>query len=190
MLSEAYRTYHANQALELSELINLQFARIQYGASDPWLIRMREPDGPSTDSGRKARQPLILVRNHGEEAGFVFGFVDTFKRTVDIRSYPTLRTHHQRRFGFAFGMTRNEYHRLTNELRRFLEGQAFETRILNPSITPAHRLQSSIRHVPLDRERHHMVSPSRWLLVPPILLSATIGFLSCYLLFELRVLPL
>ena len=65
MSPEASRTFHASQALELSELVNMRFARLRYGSADPMVVRMREPDGPSTDAGRKARHPLLLQRQIG-----------------------------------------------------------------------------------------------------------------------------
>lgn len=189
MPQDPYRTYHANQALELSELVNLQFARVRFGAADPRLIRMREPDGPSTDSGRKARQPLVLLRDPSEESGLVFGFVDLFKRTADLKGYQVVRQQHEQRFGTSLGMTRSEYARLIDELKAFLMSQAIETRIVNHPRTP-----SSFSSAP----------PASWASAPSTLspgprpprppyglafVSAALGFSFCYLLVSFGLLP-
>lgn len=191
MPQDPNRTFHANQALELSELINLQFARIRYGATDPHLVRMREPDGPSTDAGRKARQPLVLIRDAEDESGVVFGFVDLFRRTADLRGYTVVRQQYEKRFASAFPLTRNDYGRMIEELKAFLESQAFQTRVLYGGSAPGSpgqpptQLASGDLNAASSLRRTGQGSPYGLMLV-----SAAIGFASCYLLWVLKVLPL
>lgn len=183
MTKDPFRTYHANQALELSELVNLQFARTRFGSTDPRMLRMREPDGPSTDAGRKARQPLVLVRNNDDESGLVFGFVDLFKRTADLRGYPTVRQHHEQRFGHSLSLTRNEYTRLLEELKAFLESQAIETRVVNSARPP-----STVTGLPAVTPSMSVDAPPQIALLP-LFLSGILGFALCYLLVIAGVMP-
>ncbi|MEL6188670.1 MAG: hypothetical protein AAFU79_28965 [Myxococcota bacterium] len=177
MSRDPHRTYHANQALELSELTNLQFARTRFGRLEPKYVRMREPDGPSTDDGRRARQPLLLVDDPEDTTGTVFGFVDLFKRTAELRGYDVLNAQHEKRFGAEMSLTRAEYTRLLDELRTFLDAQAFETRIQNTT-RDASKLAPSPR------------PPSfRRIAIVPLVLSGILGFALCYLLVALGLLP-
>lgn len=181
MARDPHRTYHANQALELSELVNLQFARMRFGRIEPRYLRMREPDGPSTDAGRKARQPLVLVRDPKDSAGLVFGFVDLYKRTADLRGYDVISAQHEQRYGSELSLTRAEYGRLLEDLRAFLEAQAFETRVQSTlrtasAVGPAAAPSSS--------------GPVIRIALAPLLLSGVLGFAFCYLLVALGLLPL
>lgn len=184
MAQDPFRTYHANQALELSELVNMRFARIRYGTTDPRLVRMREPDGPSTDAGRKARQPLVLQRSPNDDSGLVFGFVDLFKRTADIRGYPLLRQQHEQRYGTPLGLSSVEYGRLVDDLRGFLSSHAIDVRLVNASRSPTQTSGAT----PSSNRAASPVPAVASIPVFPMLLSAAIGFALCYVLFVLEIL--
>jgi hypothetical protein len=185
MTRDPHRTYHANQALELSELVNLRFARARYGSEERRLVRMREPDGPSTDAGRKARQPLVLIREAEEEASLVFGFVDLFKRTADLRSHVVVKTQYEQRYRAPFAMTRTEYDRMLEDVRAFLREQAIDTRIASPSRPSAGVSGVMPAAAPAATASTRPRGPP-WL---ALLLSMAIGFVLCYLLVVLEVLP-
>lgn len=187
MSQDPYRTFHANQALELSELVNLRFARLRYGTTDPRKVCMREPDGPSTDAGRKARQPLVLESEGDESSGLVFGFVDLFKHTADIRGHALLKKQYEQRFGRAFSLSNSEYGRLVDELKTFLKAHSIDVRLINSTRNPA---LSSGAVPAVSRSPMPAAAPRTSIAVWPMLLSAAIGFAVCYVLFELELLPL
>ncbi len=182
-MSTDFRTYHASQALELSELVNLHFARVRYGSAAPRIVRMREPDGPSTDAGRKARQPLVLVERPEDESGLVFGFVDLFKRSADLKGYPGFKAQHEQRFGGPPPLSRIEYGRLLEDLHAFLRSQAIEVRVVNPA-RGASAVSGVIPAARSDVSRPPARPP--WLALP---LTGAIGFLLGYLFALLGWLP-
>lgn len=182
MTADAFRTHHASQALEISELVNLTFARTTYGAAQPRLLRMRKPDGPSTDAGRKARQPLVLVEHKDDETGFVIGFADVYKRIAELRGYPSLRHTYEQRYGQPLPLTRPEHARLVEDIKGLLESQMFEVRLVNAQRTPLPPGPSSSPSIPPTAAARPSIHPV------PLVVSVAIGFALCYLLFLLRVL--
>src|SRR5687768_14401573 len=94
------RTMHADQAVHLADLVSLKFSSIRYGTTSKRVLKVMEPDGPSTDGGRKARQSIVLAPEEGDEKGtIVCGWLDVFRRVAELKSYPVVSQTHQERYG-------------------------------------------------------------------------------------------
>src|SRR5262245_41472525 len=125
MAGDPTRTYHATQAMQLSELIALKFAAQRFGKAPVRVVKVTEPDGPSTDGGRKARQPMLLAPEKGEGNAIVFGFIDPVKKSAELRSYQALKQQYEARHHESLDITDEEYGKLLGAMRDFLALQQF-----------------------------------------------------------------
>src|SRR5687767_1063090 len=107
MTPEESRTHHASQAANVSDLINLKFANKTFGTETKRYLRATEPDGPSTDGGRKARQALMLMTKQemASTGGVVCGFVDVTSFIAEIRTHAVVSSHFLQRFNKPFDLT-------------------------------------------------------------------------------------
>src|SRR5262245_45155356 len=122
MTPEESRTVHASQAAHVSDLINLKFATKTFGTEVKRYLRATEPDGPSTDGGRKARQALMLITKdemaHG--GGTVCGFIDVTSFSAELRTYAVVSSHFTQRYGKPFDVSKGEYDRMQEQLEGYL----------------------------------------------------------------------
>jgi hypothetical protein len=138
------RTYHASQAVALAELLLLKFAKERYGTTVPRVVKVLEPDGPSTDGGRKARQPLVLMPERGpENRGVMCGWIDGAKQMGELRSYAVINQAFQARHNEALDLSRGEYDRFLQAVQEFLKAQSLQVHFSNaptaraPTMPPA-----------------------------------------------------
>jgi hypothetical protein len=132
MTVEASRTFHATQAVQISELLTIRFANETWGTTVPRRIEVTEPDGPSTDGGAKARQTIMLSPpDGGDGRAIVCGFIDVKRRMADIRGFAALSQQYQQRFGDPVDITRGEYDRFLKDVVDFLKQQGLETHVSN-----------------------------------------------------------
>ncbi len=178
------RTYHANQALELSELVNLKFARQVFGTEERRILRVRELDGQSTDSGRKARQSIVLLREGTEDQGVVCGFVDIFKRSAELRGYSIIRQQYEARYGSDFKLTKNEYTRMQTALKEFFNTQTIDMRVSNVPRGPTQLATQPPKPTSSISAPGEVNPPLPYGL---LLLSGALGFGICYILVLLGV---
>lgn len=177
------RTFHANQAVELSDLINLKFSPHRFGTDNPRYVRIREPDGPSTDGGRKARQAVLLTgQNEDESHALVCGFVDVVNRTADLKAYPVIKAKFENRYHKDLDLTRGEYNRFLDMLQEFLDAQLITTTIQSDP----RRSTSAISHTDTRSVRiKRKTSPLPWI---AIAMAFGFGFFTCYLLMRFGLL--
>lgn len=167
------RTQHANQAVHLSDLLTLKFARERFGTEVPRYLKVTEPDGPSTDGGRKARQAILLCPQQDDlSTNMVCGFIDVASRYAELRNYAVVKAHFERRHRRPVDITRGEYNRMLDLVRAFLDAQSYKTRVTTtrPARTSS---QTTVGPTP-------GLPPSRNTLA--LALSFLLGFLFCYLL--------
>lgn len=137
-----------DQALAVSDALNLHFRSRRFGTRHPYLVRLREPDGPSTDQGRKARGSIVLVSGVDPNARpLVIGWVDATRGQAELRSYEALSSGYARRFDARLDISRTEIMRLHEELRTFLAGHGVWLRIAQgpagPTSAPPERARTS-----------------------------------------------
>lgn len=129
------RTYHANQAVHMSDLLNLRFAKERFGTERPRYLRVREPDGPSTAGGKRARQAVTLIDFENEtRSTIVCGFIDTVNKKAELRGFPMVKQAFESRFSVPIDITRGEYLRMMAMLQDFMAGQGIETRLVNERV--------------------------------------------------------
>lgn len=132
MVIDGSRTFHASQAVALAELLLLKFSKERYGTTVPRVVKVLEPDGPSTDGGRKARQPLVLMPERGpENRGVMCGWIDGAKHTSELRSYAVINQAFQARHNEALDLSRGEYDRFLQAVQEFLKAQGLEVHFSN-----------------------------------------------------------
>jgi translation initiation factor IF-2 len=179
MALEPSRTYHANQAIQVSDLISVKFADRRFGTSTPRIVRVSEPDGPSTDGGRKARQPILLVPEQGEGNTVVCGFLDVTKRSAELRAYLVLSQQYQQRFGVPLDLSKGEYDRLLTEMQEFLKAQGIEVRLSTAGASRAAQAATA------------QASPSApnptVTVILAIGIGIVIGFVTCYAIMVARI---
>lgn len=176
---DASRTRHASEALHLSDLINVKFAGNRYGTEVQRSLRVTEPDGPSTDGGRKARQAILLQHPTDERRNLICGFINSAKRFCEVRSFQVVSEAHRRRHEEAVDISSGEYRRFTSDLKAFLEAHNFEFRIENAPVRP--RAPSTVRPTPAPIP----ATPSASASILQLFLAYALGALSCYLVLQL-----
>ena len=177
---EVGRTYHASQAMQISDLINLKFSVKTFGTETKRYVRATEPDGPSTDGGRKARQALMLMTKDemARGGGIVCGFVDVASFIAELRSYAVVSSHFTQRFARPFDLSKGEYDRMHEQLEAFLKQQGFQTRIASTPRRASEAPSAAMKSSPKGTS----VAPSRAVQLWAIAASFASGFLLCYLL--------
>ena len=176
MSSEASRTFHASQAIEISDLVGIKFSGQKFGTTTPRLIKVSEPDGPSTDGGRKARQNILLVPETGDAGTVVFGWLDSAQKKAELKGYVFLSQSYQQRYGSTLDLSKGEYDRLLQEMQDFLKGQMIDTRVAQAA--PA---RSSSRSGPPPAAKTGTIP--LWTLV----LGLIVGLGAGYLLFGMQL---
>ncbi len=124
------RTHFADQAAHTSDLINLLFADARFGSTTKRVLRVRDVDGPSTDGGRKARQPIVLQAEEGAAGGaIVCGWIDVVARNAEMKSYVIVAQSYQDRHGVALDIAKSEYARAIDQLVAFLRELRIDVRL-------------------------------------------------------------
>ena len=182
MGTEQSRTFHANQAVHLSDLINLKFSPERYGTENPRFVRVSEPDGPSTDGGLKARQAVLLCSQRDpEDRGLLCGHLGVRNKDAELRSFAYVKNQFEARYKREIDITRSEYNRFIEQLQVFLTTQGYRSSVVNVP-----RGGSFARAL---GEPAGAIAPQRnalsWLAV---VLAFGFGFLTCYLLIRFQVL--
>ena len=173
------RTYHASQAVHMSDLLNLRFAKERFGTDRPRYLRVREPDGPSTAGGRRARQAITLVDFQDDaRSTLVCGFIDTVAKKAELRGYPMVKQAFEQRFSAEIDITRGEYSRMMTMLQDFMAGQGMETRLVNQVPPRAASVRPPTAPKPTPRPPASVAAPSPlwgWLSI-----GFGLGFALCY----------
>ncbi len=183
---EASRTFHASQAVQISDLIALKFTDQRFGTGVPRVLKVTEPDGPSTDGGLKARQSILLVAEdpeaHPSAAAIVCGFIDVSRRSAELRPFSAVSQQHQARYGGNIDIGKGEYERCVHDLHEFLRAQAFDSWV---AVTAATRASSIPRRSLPPAPSGIDEVTERTTLALVSVLSFLIGFALCYVLVRL-----
>ncbi|MBI2378335.1 MAG: hypothetical protein HYV07_30325 [Deltaproteobacteria bacterium] len=152
MSFEASRTVHAQQALDISELLALKFADKSFGGRTARKVKVTSPDGPSTDGGKRARQTIILVpaeepENFSSGESVPCGWLDAAQKQAELKSFDVLASQYHGRHGRRIDIDQAAYDVLLAEIQAFLKTQAFMTKVT--TVVP--QKAATTRH--LDREQ-------------------------------------
>ena len=137
MQPDSSRTHHANQAIAISELVSLKFAKLNFGGKTPRTLNITSPEGPSTSGGRQARQSLVLTPIGGKGSNIVCGFIDTAKGSAELRSFVVLDKQNRDRHGEPLDFMRVDYDSFVRDIVSFLQSQGLDARVSNEKIDRA-----------------------------------------------------
>lgn len=183
MGSDPKRTFHANEAVHLSDLINLRFSPERFGTVNPRFVKVTEPDGPSTDGGRKARQAIMLcAQTDPDDRGIVCGHIASNLKQAELRSYAYVKHLFESRFKRDIDISRGEYNRLIELLQSYLRDQKYTSSILN---TP--RSGNFVQPAGTPAGTGRGASPAKSGTGIAMLLSFGFGFLTCFLLMRFEM---
>jgi len=130
--ADSSRTTFSYQAIVFADAIRGRFAKKIYGRNPNRVVRVDEPEGPSTAGGLLARQPVSLVPRKGVAPALVCGWFDIFRKEAQFRSYESLMARHQARHGERPNLTQAEYERFLEELLDSLGAAQFRITLLVP----------------------------------------------------------
>lgn len=132
MSNKVKRTMVSQQAMEMSQLLTLRFARQVVGAEVPKRLMVQEPDGPSTGGGKMARQSIVLAPNDGSAAGTIMvGWLDIAQKAAELRMHGVVAAHHAERYGKTLDVAQEQYDALMTDVVTMLSSQAFHTNIVD-----------------------------------------------------------
>lgn len=121
------RTMMAQQALEVSDLLNMRFSGMPVGQEPKKRLLVNAPDGPSTDGGKKARQSITIgPADATSAAALMCGWIDVAHKKAELRSYRVVAAQSEQRYHKAFDVTQAEYEGLIREAQSLLGFQGFE----------------------------------------------------------------
>ncbi len=132
MSKDVKRTMVSQQAMEMSQLLTLRFARQVVGDEIPKRLMVQEPDGPSTGGGKMARQSIVLAPNDGSAAGGIMvGWLDIAQKAAELRMHGVVAAHHAERYGAPLDVAPAQYDALMTDVVTMLSSQAFHTNIVD-----------------------------------------------------------
>lgn len=122
------RTMMAQQALEVSDLLNMRFAGMLVGQEPKKRLLVNAPDGPSTDGGKKARQSITIAPADNSSA-LMCGWIDVAHKKAELRTYRVVAAQSAQRYHRAFDVTQTEYDGLAREAESLLKLQGYEVHV-------------------------------------------------------------
>jgi hypothetical protein len=127
------RTMFATQATLFADRLRERFAQKRYGrAPHQRILRIEEPEGPSTAGGRLARQALCLVPRAGTAPTLVCGWVDVSKEESQLRGYESVARRYEAHHGTPLDLAAQDYERCVDDLEAVLRAGGIRVRVLIP----------------------------------------------------------
>ncbi|MFP2928881.1 hypothetical protein ACLESO_27515 [Pyxidicoccus sp. 3LG] len=172
--SPALRTMFANHSALLAEQFRDAMASKMYGRGPHRVLRIDEPEGPSTAGGKLARQAISLVPRKGSGHSVMCGWVDVSKREAQLRNFEAVARRYESHHGEPLEMQPEEYERFLTDVEEVLTKAVIKVRIIVPEEVGA------VRIAPAKAQRKGM----------PVLLAITLAVLAFVLgLFVGRMPP-
>lgn len=135
-------TMMAQEAMDIGDHLLLMFMKRTLGEDPQMRLDVAKPDGPSTEGGKKARQPLSLVPVEGSGGKVMIGWLDVSQKRVEVRSHRVVVRQHEDRYGTELKIVQPEYDELVEDLSKFLQGRGFNV-VVNDTMPKPKRAQPS-----------------------------------------------
>ncbi|OJH40085.1 hypothetical protein [Cystobacter ferrugineus] len=130
---ESNRTMFASHAALFADRLRERFAQKRYGrAPHHRMLRIDEPEGPSTAGGRLARQPLSLVTRSGTAPTLVCGWVDVAREEAQLRGYESVARRYEAHHGTPLDLAAQDYERCLEDLEVALRSGGIRVRVIIP----------------------------------------------------------
>ncbi|WP_375768124.1 hypothetical protein NR798_41665 [Archangium gephyra] len=127
---EPLRTAFSTKAVLIADLLRDTFARRMFGRSPYRVLRVDEPEGPSTAGGLLARQSISLVARQGSAPSVVCGWVDTAREEAHLRCYESVALRYQSHHGMELDLSPEHYERFLETLVETLISGGIKVRVL------------------------------------------------------------
>jgi hypothetical protein len=168
--SPALRTMFANHSALLAEQLRGAMSSKMYGRGPHRVLRIDEPEGPSTAGGKLARQAISLVPRKGTGPSLMCGWVDVSKREAQLRNFEGVAKRYESHHGEPLEMQAEEYERFLTDVEEVLVKAVIKVRIIVPEE------QGAVRVMPTATARRKGV-PVLW----TVLLAVVAFLLGLYL---------
>ena len=159
---ESNRTMFATHASLFADRLRERFAQKVYGRTPHQrVLRIDEPEGPSTAGGRLARQAISLVHRTGTAPTLVCGWVDVSKQEAQLRVHESVARRYETHHGAALELAAAEYERCLDDLESALRAGGVRVRVVIPEdAAPSRPAVPAVSPRPAPRE-----TPLAWSLV-------------------------
>ncbi|QDE92745.1 hypothetical protein BHS06_29290 [Myxococcus xanthus] len=138
----ALRTMFANHSALLAEQLRDALSTKMYGRGPHRVLRIDEPEGPSTAGGKLARQAISLVPRKGAGASLTCGWVDVSKREAQLRNFEAVAKRYELHHGEPLEMQAEEYERFLTDVEAVLTQAVIKVRVIVPEEAGAVRVAS------------------------------------------------
>ncbi|MFY1826846.1 hypothetical protein ACN47A_13080 [Myxococcus fulvus] len=136
----ALRTMFANHSALLAEQLREALSKKMYGRGPHRVLRIDEPEGPSTAGGKLARQNISLVPRKGSGPSLVCGWVDVSKREAQLRNHEAVAKRYEAHHGEPLELVAEEYERFLNDVEEVLAKAVIKVRLIVPEEQAGARL--------------------------------------------------
>ncbi|MFP2907960.1 hypothetical protein ACLESD_23500 [Pyxidicoccus sp. 3LFB2] len=141
--SPALRTMFANHSALLAEQLRSALSSKMYGRGPHRVLRIDEPEGPSTAGGKLARQSISLVPRKGTGPSVMCGWVDVSRREAQLRNFEGVAKRYETHHGEPLEMQAAEYERFLQDVEEVLTKAVIKVRIIVPEEQGAVRVMHS-----------------------------------------------
>ena len=129
---ESNRTMFATHAALFAERLQDKFAKKIYGRAPNRVLRIDEPEGPSTAGGRLARQSISLVPRKVQGPPIVCGWVDVAKSEAQLRGHESMTRRFEAQHGTPLDLSQEDYERCIDDLVEAMASGGIKVRVLVP----------------------------------------------------------
>jgi len=136
----ALRTMFANHSALLAEQLREALDKKMYGRSPHRVLRIDEPEGPSTAGGKHARQAISLVPRKGSGPSVVCGWVDVSKREAQLRNFEAVAKRYESHHGEELVLAQEEYERFFQDVEAVLTQASIKVRLIVPEESAGARM--------------------------------------------------
>jgi len=141
----ALRTMFANHSALLAEQLRDALSKKLYGRGPHRVLRIDEPEGPSTAGGKLARQAISLVPRKGSGPSLTCGWVDVSKRESQLRNFESVAKRYELHHGAPLEMQAEEYERFLGDVEAVLTQAVIKVRVIVPEEAGAVRVPGAAR---------------------------------------------
>ncbi|CAM4019194.1 hypothetical protein G4177_13330 [Corallococcus sp. ZKHCc1 1396] len=126
------RTMFATHSALLAERLKAELQHKIYGRTPHRVLRVDEPEGPSTAGGKQARQAISLVDRKGTAPAVVAGWVDVAKGQASLRNHEAVAKRYEFQHGTPLELIPEEYDKFLTDVEEVLRTSAIQVRLLVP----------------------------------------------------------
>ena len=134
-----YRTMFATHAALFADRLRDRFAKKIYGRTPHRVLRIDEPEGPSTAGGKLARQSISLIPRRGNAPTIVCGWVDVARKEAHLRGHESVARRYEAHHGTPLDLAEEDYERCIDDLGEALTAGGIKVRVLIPEESAAPR---------------------------------------------------